>query len=71
MPADGRVAGHFTNGFKLVGEEQGGGADAGGRRHGFAPGVAAANDDNIPDLAHRGVPTTTPLKTPGGAAGAR
>ncbi len=45
--ADGGIAGHFTQGLALVGEEQSAGTRARRSRRRFAAGMAAANHDDI------------------------
>ena len=45
--ADGRVAAHLADGFEVLGEQQGAGAQARGGRGGFGAGVAAADHDHV------------------------
>ena len=40
---------HLADGLELVGQQQGARADARGRGRGLAAGVAAADDDDVPD----------------------
>ena len=46
--ADGRIAGHFTDGFGFVRRQQGPRAKTHCRGRSLAPGVTAAHHDNIP-----------------------
>src|SRR5690554_1514200 len=46
-PADGRVAGHLTQGFDVVCQKQGFGTDACGCQSGFCSGMSAADHDYI------------------------
>ncbi len=46
--ADGGITGHLADGFDLVRQEQGARADPRRRSRGFASGVTAANDNDIP-----------------------
>ena len=46
--ADGWIAAHFTNGFELVGEQQGARAESSRRRGCLAAGMSSADDNYIP-----------------------
>ena len=52
QPADGRVAGHFPDVFRVMGNQEGAGSHAGRRRRRFTPGVAAPHHDNICNIGN-------------------
>ena len=51
--SDGGVAGHFPDGFRAMGEQEGARSHARRRRRRFTPGVAAAHHDYIGNLRSR------------------
>ena len=71
QPADGRVAGHFSDGLEFLGQQNGASARARGRRRRLAARMTPADNNDIETLhgrAHRPKPSSSPPRPSGGFA---